>query len=88
MTNQEKKGYSIEEFFRYMKDNNLFEVIVNMRYKYSYENSYIYSKEYVCYNSDYDTFEWLNDWYEGQTDVDVLGYIPIDSITNFIELRR
>ena len=82
-----KRGCTIEQFFEYMKENNLFEVIVNIRYKYSYENNYTYSNEYLCYHFEHDTFEWLNDWDEGQKDVEILGYISVDSIIDFIELE-
>ncbi len=83
MTN---RGCSLEKFFDYMRENNLFEVIVKIRYKYSYETNYTYSNEYLCYHWDHDTFEWANDWDEGQTDIDVLGYISVENITNFILL--
>lgn len=83
MTN---RGYSLDEFFDCMRRNNLFEVIVRIRYKYSYETNWTYSNEYLCYHFEHDIFEWANDWNEGQSDVEVIGYISIDNITNFILL--
>ena len=79
---------SINDFYDFMQNNNLFEVVVRLRYKYSYENNYTYSNEYLCYHFDHNTFEWLNDWYEGQTDAEILGYIDVEKITDFIEFRR
>ena len=32
----------------------------------------------------YTRYYWLNDWYEGQTKVELVGFIPIDMISIFL----
>ena len=54
--------------------------IVRLKYKYDWEKEYTIENEYLEYDSNNDCWVWLNDWNEGQTDVEVLGYIDIDDI--------
>lgn len=53
--------------------------VVRLRYKYDWEKNYTTSNEYLQYDSR-DEWVWLNDWNEGQTDVEVLGYIALDEV--------
>lgn len=36
--------------------------------------------EYLEFNGNTMQFEWLNDWWEGEKDIRLLGFIPIDRI--------
>ena len=54
--------------------------IVRLKYKYDWEKDYTISNEYLEYNGNDDNWIWLNDWNEGQTDVEVIGYIDIDDV--------
>lgn len=52
--------------------------IVRLKYKYDWENQYEYSNEVL---ESYDgRYVWLNDWNEGQKDVEVLGFVAIEDI--------
>lgn len=53
--------------------------IVRLKYKYPWEKDYTISNEYLEYDGNHDRWFWLNDWNEGQTDVEVIGYIDIDN---------
>lgn len=55
--------------------------IVCLRYKYSWEKEYTESTELLQYDANHDMHVWLNDWYEGQTDIYVSSAIPFDYIT-------
>lgn len=73
---------SEKEFFDYLKtQNDLCDKIVRIRYKRSWEKEWTYSNEVlqVYFNSD-TCYEWLDDWYEGQEEVEILGYVDIDNI--------
>lgn len=54
--------------------------IIRLGTRYSGEKDYTYSNEVLVYDGD-DTFQWLNDWDEGQDDVIVVGYIPVAEIS-------
>ena len=36
--------------------------------------------QYLEFQGDDITFNWLNDWYEGESDIELLGFLPIDVI--------
>ena len=58
------------------------DIIIRLKYKYDYENTYSYSNEILEYSGD-DGWIWLNDWDEGYTsggEVWVLGYVSVDDI--------
>lgn len=60
--------------------------IVALKYKYDFKNEYTIENQLL--EVDYDNtahiadvvFIWENDWDEGQTDVEVLGYIPVREV--------
>ena len=57
------------------------DLLVNLRYKYECETEWTYSKELLLYNvMAVGIYEWNNDWWEGQENVEILGYIPISKI--------
>lgn len=55
--------------------------IVRLKYKHDWQKDYHYSNEVVSYEMDSATWIWLNDWWEGEKDVEVLSYVAIDDIT-------
>ena len=74
---------TLEEFFDKLYNDRVCEdIIVRLKYKYSHEDEWTYSNEILEYDGNYSCgiYCWLNDWDEGQQDVVVLGYIPVDEI--------
>ena len=74
---------TLDEFFEWLKTQIIETMIVSLRYKYSWEEEWTYSNEILeidfSISSD-DFYIWLNDWDEGQTDVEVLGCIPLSEV--------
>lgn len=68
----------IEEFYKYCDRLTFGDYIVRIKYKYNHEKVYMISNEIITIT--YDLIEWLNDWYEGQEDIEVLGIISVDAI--------
>lgn len=71
-----------KDFYKCLKGLcTLSDKIVYMRFKYSWEKDWTYSKEilYVDMSSD-DYYVWLNDWDEGQQEVEILGCMSIDDV--------
>ena len=56
------------------------DVIVKLAYKYEWEKLYTVTNEILEYCPCRDTWEWLNDWNEGQQDVKVIGFIPVSNV--------
>lgn len=78
------KGISLEEFFNLLDKQPIQKYIVWLRQKASNEMEWEYLKEILNVDLDYDGYYvWDSDWNEGQQDVEVLGYIAIDDITQF-----
>ena len=40
----------------------------------------IISNELLLLDDESDGYIWLNDWYEGEKDVSLLGFIPVDCV--------
>ena len=70
---------TIEKFFE-IADIGEGDYIVRLKYKYNWEKEYRYSNEAVSYEFDRDSWVWLNDWREGETDVEVVAYVPADDV--------
>lgn len=70
---------SLEDFFDELYREDIVEsYIVTLKYKYDCEKEYTIENEILlAENGDYC---WLNDWNEGQTDVEVIGYIPVRKV--------
>ena len=49
--------------------------VVYVKYKYDYEEHYTYSAEPCSF--DWDDITWLNDWWEGQQDVEYISVMVI-----------
>lgn len=77
---------TLDKFFQIItKDKNIEPYIVALKYKFDFEDKYTISNEYLDIDMDmsnhpYYPFEWLNDWNEGQTDIEVLGFKKLSEI--------
>lgn len=75
---------SIEKFNQILDNNssNPYEdLIVTLKYKYDWETDYIIENQFLEYDGNVDNYIWLHDWDEGQTDVTVLGFIPVSEVS-------
>lgn len=70
---------TLEKFFE-IADIGEGDYIVRLKYKYDWEKEYRYSNEVVSYEFDRDSWVWLNDWCEGETDVEVVAFVPLDNV--------
>lgn len=80
--------------YQYSKDPNLNELltkaikdcgyiddfIVEVRYKYNHETEWNVENEILEYDGNNNEFVWLNDWYEGQEDVEYTGIIALSDV--------
>lgn len=61
--------------------------IVELRYRYDADikagRPFSYTTEFIFHEDDRDGYCWLNDWYEGQQDIDVMRIIAVDDIDEF-----
>ena len=74
----------LDEFFEYMESrHNYGEFIVRLAYKYAIGKTWIITNEHLEYNYQEGMWEWMHDWDEGFDDVEVLGYIEVQNITEF-----
>ena len=71
---------TIDEMFNELEDKARDTFIVTLKYKYDFEKNYTIENHILEYDSMSDSYVWLNDWNEGQTDVEVLGYMPIGDV--------
>ena len=72
---------TLEQFHEYLDKQPISDKLVNMRYKYSWEDIWTYSNEILEVNDRVDGYyEWLSDWNEGQEDIEILGCIAVDEI--------
>ena len=72
---------SIKEFFKYLETKDIETQIVYLRYKYSWEDDWIYSNQILEVDMSVDgSYIWNSDWNEGQEDVEVLGFIAVSDV--------
>ena len=72
---------SLDEFHKWLEKQPLEDKLVYMRYKYSWEDRWTCSNEYLEVDMSVEGYYiWLSDWNEGQEDVEILGCIGIDEI--------
>lgn len=71
---------TIETFNKLLEKQPLTDKLVFLKYKYSHERNWTVSNEYleVCVDSE-NNYAWLYDWYEGQEEVEIIGFINIDN---------
>ena len=55
------------------------EFIVKIMYRYTGEKIYIEENQIVWFDSK-NHMVWLDDWWEGQQDIIILGYVPVEDI--------
>ena len=71
---------TIDEMFNELENKARDIFIVTLKYKYDFEENYTIENQILDYNSIDDSYVWLNDWYEGQTDIEVLGYMILGDV--------
>lgn len=54
--------------------------IVKLAYRYLWEEDYTISNELLLYEYSTDSYEWVNDWNEGQHFVYVVGFIKVSDV--------
>lgn len=68
-----KKGMTDSELNDYIAENDDYSFLVYLRYKYDFEEEWTYSTECAAWNACEDCVSWLNDWHEGQQNVEYLA---------------
>ena len=63
----------IRRFVEKLTENDDYSFLVYLRYKYDFEEEWTYSTECAAWNACEDCVSWLNDWYEGQQNVEYLA---------------
>lgn len=79
----------LEQFYN-MADKN-HDYIVKLKYKHDCEKEYHITNEVCSYYYEEYQWIWFNDWCEGETDIEVLDYCPVEDIFNnrrFIEVHK
>lgn len=76
-----KKGMTESELYDYMAENDDGGFLVYLRYKYDFEKEWDYSIECASYDCCRDAVCWLNDWYEGQQNVEFLAISKLEEET-------
>lgn len=73
-------NYVISDLFLRKNDGDY---VAGIKYKYSWEKDFHFSNEIVSYNYSLNQVEWLNDWYEGQGECELVYLYNIDFLVNF-----
>ena len=69
------------DFYEWLETQPVEDKIVSIKYKYSHEKEWTQSNEILEVGLSYeDVYVWLNDWDEGQQDIEILGCIPVSDI--------
>lgn len=76
-------GMTINKFNEYLQTLPYIETqLVHLRYKYVWENEWTYSNEILTVDMNVEGYYcWLNDWNEGQQDVEILGCVALSDIS-------
>ena len=84
---QEYTYLSLDEFFSIIRTMPCQNYIVKVRYKYDWEPDWLVENQLLEYypNSNpnvhiHHDYVWLNDWFEGQEWVEVMGFMPFDEV--------
>lgn len=78
---------SQQEFSEFMRNQCVQDYVVRIRLKYDCETEWTYINELLLVDDDC-KYMWFNDWHEGQQQVEILGYIPVDEISDFYLFRK
>ena len=70
---------TIEEFNKYIRKQPLQTYIVEIKLKYQHEKEYRYTNEILSVENGCD-YVWLNDWHEGEEDVEILNCVALNDI--------
>ena len=73
----------LTELYRKLRLEPYTDYIVRIRYRYLFEDKWTYDNSILTYDIETDTFTWLDDWNEGQEDVEVLGYCPVSELKDY-----
>ena len=69
------------KFDEWLETQPIEDKLVYLKYKYSHEEEWTFSNEILEVDMSVDgCYVWLNDWDEGQQDVEILGCIAISDI--------
>jgi hypothetical protein len=71
---------TINEMFDELENKVRDTYIVTLKYKYDFEEKYTIENHILEYDSKADSYVWQNDWNEGQTNVEVLGYMLLGDV--------
>lgn len=84
---QQHEYLSYDEFFDLIKTFPCQDYIVKIRYKYDWEKEWTVENEILEYYPSSipidridDNYVWLNDWFEGQQWVEIMGFMPLDEV--------
>lgn len=77
------------DFYEWLEAQPIEDKIVSIKYKYSHEKEWTQSNE-ILEVDPYceEVYVWLNDWNEGQQDIEILGCIPVSDINVSIFDRK
>lgn len=78
----EKTYLCLDEFFDIIETMPCTDYIVKLRYRYGWEKEWTVSNEILEYYADSksENYIWLNDWFEGQQWVEIMGFMPIEDV--------
>ena len=75
---------SLAGFYQHIQEGEACDYIVRIRLKYDHEKVAREINQILIFEPsnlpDGIDFTWLNDWYEGEEDVEVVGYIKVPEI--------
>lgn len=73
---------TLDELFKILDNPTTIhqDYIVKLKYRYSFEERYTIENQILEYDGSENEYVWLDDWNEGQDDVEVLGYIAVQDV--------
>lgn len=73
---------TLDELFEILNKPTIIhqDYIVKLKYRYSFEERYTIENQILEYDGSENEYIWLDDWNEGQDDVEVLGYIAVQDV--------
>ena len=71
---------TLEEFYKYIKTELYQDYLVRIKMKYDFDKEYEEHNELYLFSGSEGGYEWLHDWWEGQPEVEVNGFIPVSDI--------
>ena len=71
---------TLDEFYKAIEKEVYEDYIVCIKMKYTHEKEYYITNELYLFDDGEVKYEWQNDWWEGQQEVEVLGYIAVSNV--------